>query len=440
MKSVVATARKSVHFHDSLDKYLTVKMEAMDENNIDYHTPILKRKDGLAMADKSYGPHSRRHTEAAVQPKTMICKGMSVKFQRAQLMGYDSPEEYEKREVLHYAPDANGSVGKYMLPENEVRRAVAKAALTMARPRKRKADLPDSPEGNTVRDSKIESPSPKRVRKKSKATHMRAPAKAKPPRMVPGNNSQGDDVVSGTPDNDSPVSSGSLSPILPSRIEPLDLLKPKATHTHALAKAKPPRMRPGNSSQVDRARLPQNEVTGAQEDEVVPETVSPSNSSPLSSSKTVPESHTSMVIPPIGLIHPTPNSTPARGQSMSGSNNNGITYLTVNEGPTPWARSETPSSTTSTGAVHSEALLKGNVKCLVEIDIIKLPIDKKVPPPETLDTAQHWEIVRDVGDELRGKGADVGRLARAMAKLLDTDEVSDKKDEVLNMWIQMLPG
>ncbi|KAF8325663.1 uncharacterized protein EI90DRAFT_3018996 [Cantharellus anzutake] len=58
MKSVVATARKSVHFHDSLDKYLTVKMEAMDENNIDYHTPILKRKDGLAMADKSYGPHS----------------------------------------------------------------------------------------------------------------------------------------------------------------------------------------------------------------------------------------------------------------------------------------------------------------------------------------------------------------------------------------------
>ncbi|KAF8325664.1 uncharacterized protein EI90DRAFT_3128575 [Cantharellus anzutake] len=99
-------------------------------------------------------------------------------------------EEYEKREVLHYAPDANGSVGKYMLPENEVRRAVAKAALTMARPRKRKADLPDSPEGNTVRDSKIESPSPKRVRKKSKATHMRAPAKAKPPRMVPGNNSQ----------------------------------------------------------------------------------------------------------------------------------------------------------------------------------------------------------------------------------------------------------
>ncbi|KAF8324674.1 uncharacterized protein EI90DRAFT_3129608 [Cantharellus anzutake] len=49
MKSVVATARQSVHFHDSLDKYLTVKMEAMDENDIDYHTPILKRKDGLVL-------------------------------------------------------------------------------------------------------------------------------------------------------------------------------------------------------------------------------------------------------------------------------------------------------------------------------------------------------------------------------------------------------
>ncbi|KAF8330059.1 uncharacterized protein EI90DRAFT_3016987 [Cantharellus anzutake] len=478
----------------SLDKYLTVKMEAMDENDIDYHTQILKRKDGLAMADKSYGPHSRRCTEAAAQLKTMIHtsyfdralhiaylisgvrggnlyhsdpeqklrietmtegKGMSVKFQRAQLMGYNSPEEYEKREVLHYAPDANGSVGKYMLPENE-------------------ADLPDSPEGNTVGDGKIESPSPKRVRKKSKATRMHAPAKAKPPCMVPGNNSQvnearlpqnkavgpqGDDVVSGTPDNNSPVSSGSLSLILPSKIEPLNLLKLKATHMHALAKAKPPRMRPRNSSQVDGARLPQNEVTGAQEDEVVPETVSPSNSSPLSSgslslilpskieplnlptfslevrsrsqpecklqltdipqndvfmertSKTVPESHTSMVIPPIRLIHPTPNSTPARGQSMSGSNNNGITYLTVNKGPTPRACSEMPSSTTSTSVVRSEALLKENVKCLVEIDIIKLHIDKKVPPPETLDTAQHWEIVRDVGDELRGKGANVGRLA-----------------------------
>ncbi|KAF8318898.1 uncharacterized protein EI90DRAFT_3132872 [Cantharellus anzutake] len=136
---------------------------------------------------------------------------------------------------------------------------------------------------------------------------------------------------------------------------------------------------------------------------------------------------------------------------MSGSNNNGITYLTVNEGPTPQAHLEMPSSTTSMGgepatfdtlfkSVHLEALLKENVKCLVEIDIIKLHIDKKVPPPETLDTAQHWEIIRDVGDELRGKGADVGRLAGDMAKLLDTDEVSDEKDEVLNMWIQMLPG
>ncbi|KAF8324838.1 uncharacterized protein EI90DRAFT_3129359 [Cantharellus anzutake] len=246
MKSVVATARQSVHFHDSLDQYLMVKMEAMDENDIDYHTPILKRKDGIAMADKSYGPHSRRCTEAAAWLKTMIQEATCVSELRTdwrvanilpfllehhlcfagwhhgirhlnkslpcdwtphesaqgmmQLYHSDpeqklrietmTEEEYEKCEVLHHAPNANGSVGKYMLPENEVRRAVAKAALTMARPMKHKADLPDSLEGNTVGDSKIESPSPKRVRKKSKATCTHAPAKAKPPRMVPGNNSQ----------------------------------------------------------------------------------------------------------------------------------------------------------------------------------------------------------------------------------------------------------
>jgi hypothetical protein len=75
MKSVVANARQSVHFNDDLDRYLsntTVKSEAMDENDIDYHTPMLKRKDGLSSADKMYGMHTRCHTNTAVQLKTMI--------------------------------------------------------------------------------------------------------------------------------------------------------------------------------------------------------------------------------------------------------------------------------------------------------------------------------------------------------------------------------
>ncbi|KAF8318041.1 uncharacterized protein EI90DRAFT_3133535 [Cantharellus anzutake] len=178
MKSVVATARQSVHFHDSLDKYLMVKTEAMDENDIDYHTPILKRKDSLAMADRQAAAWLKTMIQEAtcvselgtdwrvanVLPfllehhlrfagwhcgirrlnESLPCDWTPCESARGMMRLYHSDpeqklkietmteEEYEKREVLHYAPDANGSVGKYMLPENEARRAVAKAALTVA--------------------------------------------------------------------------------------------------------------------------------------------------------------------------------------------------------------------------------------------------------------------------------------------------------------------
>ncbi|KAF8337549.1 uncharacterized protein EI90DRAFT_3118996 [Cantharellus anzutake] len=75
----------------------------------------------------------------------------------------------------------------------------------------------------------------------------------------------------------------------------------------------------------------------------------------------------------------------------------------------------------------------------VNIDIIALHITEKEPPPEVLDVAQHWRMISTVGNELRDRGADVGKVARRVVQLLDELEVNDDED-VIATWIQMLPS
>jgi hypothetical protein len=80
MKTVVMHVKQSVHFSDDLDRYLgngtgntAMKSEVEgDANDVDYHTPALKRKDGLALADETYGSHPQRRTECAGQLKAII--------------------------------------------------------------------------------------------------------------------------------------------------------------------------------------------------------------------------------------------------------------------------------------------------------------------------------------------------------------------------------
>jgi hypothetical protein len=85
-------------------------------------------------------------------------------------------------------------------------------------------------------------------------------------------------------------------------------------------------------------------------------------------------------------------------------------------------------------ALHLEALLAEDVELLLKIDIVTLYKE------EVLDIAQHWRMMSTIGNELHDRGADVGRLSKKVAQLLDTVEVSDEKDDVMDMWIYMLPA
>ncbi|KAF8324371.1 uncharacterized protein EI90DRAFT_3244867 [Cantharellus anzutake] len=198
MKSIVTQAKQSVHFSDDLDRYLgntTAKSEVeCDAEDVDYHTPLLKMKEGLSTIDRAYGAHTVRRTDCAGKLKAMIqeatgimdlghnWRGVNIlpfllehrlRFaglaswcstpkQRASfdhedpvqtlrvehmtdgmMMGMGLPDEYLKCEVLHYAPDGNGNVSKYALPQNEVRRAVGKTAIIPASSHKRKGSTPD---------------------------------------------------------------------------------------------------------------------------------------------------------------------------------------------------------------------------------------------------------------------------------------------------------
>jgi hypothetical protein len=349
--------------------------------------------------------------------------------------------------VLHYAPDAKGNITKYTLPEHEARRAIGKTAIIPARTQKRKEGTLDPAtvdmEGSSAGNSKISSPSPKR-RKRFKATRTRTSAKVKPPHVTPGGRNHADeamlpenevkgpqDVVPETPPRNSPESNRSPSPI---KLEAMDLT------TFAS----------GVHSGFQRGRGPQ-----------LPE--DPEND--VFMEQAVLESRTPMVVPPIRLVQPTPHSTPVKVQPMSKTVNDGSTHLTVNEGPTSRAPSEAPSSTSSIGgepptfdtlfrcarnsvwraaskmlpAVRLKALMEEDVERLVKIDIVALHVTKKEPPPEVLDLAQHWRMIGTVGNELRSRGADVGKVARKVVQLLDELEISGE-DDVIDIWIQMLPS
>ncbi|KAF8332292.1 uncharacterized protein EI90DRAFT_3289032 [Cantharellus anzutake] len=77
MKSIVTQAKQSVHFSDDLDRYLgntTAKSEVeCDAEDVDYHTPLLKMKEGLSTIDWAYGAHTVRRTDCAGKLKAMIC-------------------------------------------------------------------------------------------------------------------------------------------------------------------------------------------------------------------------------------------------------------------------------------------------------------------------------------------------------------------------------
>ncbi|KAF8317496.1 uncharacterized protein EI90DRAFT_3133849 [Cantharellus anzutake] len=488
MKTVVMHMKQSVHFSDDLDRYLgngtgntAIKSEVEgDANNVDYHTPALKRKEGLAFADETYGSHPQRRTECAGRLKAIILEATGITElghnwrvanilsfmleHRLRFVGWhrgvprlnkslpcdwtpresarcimqlthQDPEqtlrveqmtddEYLTREVLHYAPDAKGNITKYLLPEHETRRAIARTAVVPARTQKRKDSTPNSPtvemEGDSVGDNQISSPSSKR-RKKSKATRARTLTKAKPP---------DDGIVPETPPRNSPEPGGSSSSSV--KLEAINL----TTFPSGVRSG----FRQGRGPQLPDD--PENDVFMEQ---------------------AVPESHTPMVIPPIRLIHPTPHSTPLKVQPVLKIN--GSTHLTVNEGPTSRAPSEAPSSVSSLSgepptfdtlfrcarnsvwraaskmlpAVRLKALMEENVELLVNIDIIALHVTEKEPPPEVLDVTQHWRMISAVGNELRDRGADVGKVARRVVQLLDELEVNDDED-VIATWIQMLPS
>ncbi|KAF8313918.1 uncharacterized protein EI90DRAFT_3179517 [Cantharellus anzutake] len=203
MKSIVMQAKQSVHFSDDLDRYLgntTVKSEVeCDAEDVDYHTPLLKMKEGLSTIDRAYGAHTVRRTDCAGKLKAMIqeatgimdlghnWRGVNILLflleHRLRFAGWHrsvrrlnrglpcdwtpretarcmlqfdhedpvqtlrvehmTDDEYLKREVLHYAPDGNGNISKYALPQNEVRRAVGKTAIILASSHKRKGSTPD---------------------------------------------------------------------------------------------------------------------------------------------------------------------------------------------------------------------------------------------------------------------------------------------------------
>ncbi|KAF8337548.1 uncharacterized protein EI90DRAFT_3013741 [Cantharellus anzutake] len=266
MKTIMMHMKQSVHFSNDLDRYLgngtgntAIKSEVEgDANDMDYHTPALKRKEGLAFADKTYSSHPQCHTELEATGitelghnwrvanilsfmlehrlrfvgwhrgvphlnKSLPCDWTPRESARCimqlthqdpeqmlrveqmtdgeeNLTGLGLPDEYLMHEVLHYAPDAKGNITKYLLPEHETRRAIVRTAV-----------VPHEPKNQC---------------KKSKATRTRTLTKAKPPRVTPGGHNQmneaavpenevkgpqDDGIVPETPPHNSPEPGGSSS-------------------------------------------------------------------------------------------------------------------------------------------------------------------------------------------------------------------------------------
>ncbi|KAF8317522.1 uncharacterized protein EI90DRAFT_3293507 [Cantharellus anzutake] len=61
MKAIMQHAKKTVHFNDDLERYpggsnVCVKSRAIDEDNVDFYTPVMKNEDGFAIEiNKEFG-------------------------------------------------------------------------------------------------------------------------------------------------------------------------------------------------------------------------------------------------------------------------------------------------------------------------------------------------------------------------------------------------
>ncbi|KAF8343868.1 uncharacterized protein EI90DRAFT_3114471 [Cantharellus anzutake] len=171
-------------------------------------------------------------------------------------------------------------------------------------------------------------------------------------------------------------------------------------------------------------------------------------------------------IPPIKVINPTPQSSLIKGQSGLREKNNGVSYLTVKNEHDSRSCSESPSSTASTNGepitydhllrcaqngvwraaikaamiLRLEALESQDVELLVKVNVIAEQIKSKQSPLDEPDISLHWRLINDAGEELLlNKGADVGKVARSVAQLLDEAEASEERDGVMDKWIARLP-
>ncbi|KAF8333215.1 uncharacterized protein EI90DRAFT_3015629 [Cantharellus anzutake] len=402
MKTVVMHMKQSVHFSDDLDRYLgnrtgnmAIKSEVEgNANDMDYHTPALKRKEGLTFADKTYSSHPQRCTELEATGITELGHNWRV----ANILSF----MLEHR--LHFVgwhrgvPRLNKSLLCDWTPSHSPGSGADVEGGT------NDSCTPNSPTVEMEGDSR---------HKKSKATRACTLTKAKPPHVTPGGHNQmkeavvpenevkgpqDDGIVPETPPCNSPEPGGSSSSSV--KLEAINL----TTFPSGVCSG----FQQGHGPQLPAD--PENDVFVGERDQVISQTIR--EGSP-------------------GLPH----------LDITESNILGTVGGTVIRIKPKWCAQNSGwrAASKMLPVVHLKALMEENVELLVNIDIIALHVTEKEPPPEVLDVAQHWRMISTVGNELCDRGADVGKVARRVVQLLDELEVNDDED-VIATWIQMLPS
>ncbi|KAF8312414.1 uncharacterized protein EI90DRAFT_3023045 [Cantharellus anzutake] len=341
MKTVVMHMKQSVHFSDDLDRYLgngtgnmAIKSEVEGNvNDVDYHTPALKRKEGLTFADETYGLHPQHHTECAGQLKAIILEATGItelgcNWRVANILSF----MLEHR--LCFVGWHRGVLClNKSLPCNWTPCKSAQCIMQLTH---------QDPE-QTLRVEQM-TDGKENVNETSKKTQLTG--LGLPDEYLKH------EVLHYAPD----VKENIMKYVVRAIALNPESYKSKATHTRTLMKAKPPCVTPGGHNQMKEAAVPENEVKGPQDDGIVPETPPRNSPEPGGSSSSVkleamnlttfpsgvcsgfqqgcgpqlpddpendvfmeqavPESHTPMVIPPIRLIHPTLRSTPLKVQPV----------------------------------------------------------------------------------------------------------------------------
>ncbi|KAF8336400.1 uncharacterized protein EI90DRAFT_3119682 [Cantharellus anzutake] len=466
MKAILQHAKKTVHFNDDLERHpggsdVCVKLKAIDEDNVDFYTPVMKNEDGFAIEiDKEFGDKVgsadevqdnwksanilplllEHHLRFAGWHRGVPCLDKSLPSNwtpretarcllqlshtiPAQRLRVETmtEEEYVEREVVHWAPDPKGEVRSYVLPEDQVLTiggsyTIPHFDLTTQSENEvlmmeESYTAPSTPRFDLMPQSEDEAP-------KIGALHTMPHFNLKPQNRRSISREGGcsaSPAVAITQFNLMPQSGNSMS----TAILPIDPLLQNGDNI--LAKPR--------GGTMDR--------------------------SPRMAS-----------IPPIKVINPTPQSSPIKGQSGLREKNNGVSYLTVKNEHDSRSRSESPSSTASTNGepitydhllrcaqngvwraaikaatiLCSEALESQDVELLVKVDVIAEQIKSKQSPLDEPDVSLHWQLINDAGEELLlNKGADVGKVARSVAQLLDEAEASEERDGVMDKWIARLP-